>query len=280
MMRIGNLLFLVLLTSPGCASALHQPPSFPRLTGGRAPRAVDEVNDLLTRAEALFGRRENQAVEEAATLWMEAAAADRSRVEGLLGAARARVWLGERLADDTVRLKSIREAIVAAQWCEETVPAEAGCAYWLGVAVGLQARERPSTGLDALPRMVALLERAASKAPRLDDAGPDRALALLYVRAPGWPTGPGDPDQGLEHAQRAVGLCPSYPPNLLALAEALAATGESEAGRETYRHALELSKKMAAEGNMEAGRWINEAETALARAAQSRFRSSQPRSFV
>ena len=267
-MRVGILLLLASVTSLGCASALHEPPSFP-LSSGRGVRTPSEVNDLLTRAEALFGRREDVAVEEAATLWMEAAAADRSRVEGLLGAARARVWLGEHLSDAAARLKSIREAILAAQWCDEAAPGDAGCAYWLGIAVGLQAGERPSTGLDALKRMVELLERAALKAPRLDAAGPDRALALLYVRAPGWPTGPGDPDQGLLHARRAVALYPAYPPNLLALAEALGARGEGQAGREAYRRALEVSRKLAAEGNRDAVEWIREAEGALARSTAS-----------
>ena len=58
-----------------------------------------------------------------------------------------------------------------------------------------------------------------------------RALALFYLRAPGWPKGPGDADLGLEHAREAVRLRPEHPPNLLAPGEALDAVGERAESR-------------------------------------------------
>ncbi len=106
------------------------------------------------------------------------------------------------------------------------------CDYRLALALGQQARERPATAADALPRITALLAQVVAAAPELDEAGGQRVLALVLLRAPGWPVGPGDPEQGLAQAREAVRLSPAYPPNLLALAEALAATA---AGHRTKR---------------------------------------------
>ena len=79
--------------------------------------------------------------------------------------------------------------------------------------------------------------------PTLEHGGPDCALALLYLRAPGWPTGPGDPDRGLEQRERQL-HGPDYPPNQLALGEALVATEDHNGGRKAYERALALARAM------------------------------------
>jgi hypothetical protein len=130
------------------------------------------------------------------------------------------------------------------------------------VALGVQARERRTTALDALPRIVALLEQAAVDRPELEHAGPHRVLALVLVRAPGWPTGPGDKERGLEQARRAVALAPDFPPNQICLAEALAAMDEPEESREALSRAGALAREWRAAGHREADEWIEEIETA------------------
>ena len=67
------------------------------------------------------------------------------------------------------------------------------------------------TADNGLKTMVPALRRAIEKDPEYDDAGPDRVMALVLVRAPGWPVGPGDPEAALEHAKKAVSLRPEYP---------------------------------------------------------------------
>jgi Flp pilus assembly protein TadD len=112
--------------------------------------------------------------------------------------------------------------------------------------------------------MVEHLRRAAQEDPRLDDAGPDRVLALVLVRAPAWPVGPGDPAGAVEAARRAVQVSPDHAPNELALGEALLASGAVEEGREAARRAVALAR---AAGGPEAAGWAAEGEKLLARSA-------------
>jgi hypothetical protein len=122
-----------------------------------------------------------------------AAGADDARVEGLLGAARACAWLLEHEPAAATRQALATTAVQTCQWCTRRAPDNPECEYRLALALGQHAREHPSSARDGLARMVALLTRLAEHAPDLDEAGPDRVLALVLLRAPGWPAGPGDP---------------------------------------------------------------------------------------
>ncbi len=263
-MRRAVPLLALALTATGCAHALREPRPLETIAGA-TPAPAQPSGDLLARAEALYARRDVASVREAADLWAQAAAADRSRVDGVLGAVQARVWLADHESEPAARLAAAETAVETVQWCGRIAPNDPACSYWLGVALGVQARERPSTGLSALPKMVETFGRAAAAAPVLDHAGPDRALALLLLRAPGWPTGPGDADKGLEHARRAVAIEGDYPPNLMALSEALAATGGEDEARTVLARALELARAAAAKGDPDAPEWVREAETSPGR---------------
>jgi hypothetical protein len=137
------------------------------------------------------------------------------------------------------------------------------CKYRLALALGQQARERRSTGADALPKIVSLLEEVIAGAPRLDDAGGHRVLALVLLRAPGWPAGPGDPEAGLGHARKADELVPDNPQNLLVLGEALVANASPEPARLAYTRAAALAQALAARGDPDAQEWADSAARAL-----------------
>lgn len=122
------------------------------------------------------------------------------------------------------------EAVAAGQRCEQAAPGSPACDYALAIALGLQARERPGTAREGLALMAGMLRRAAAADPDLDRAGPDRVLALLLLRAPGWPLGPGDPEEGLAVARRSVSRYPDHAPNQLALAERCGRTGTRRRG--------------------------------------------------
>jgi Flp pilus assembly protein TadD len=133
------------------------------------------------------------------------------------------------------------------------------------VALGLQARDRPTTVEDGLKRMAQLLREAAVEAPLFDEAGPERVLAILLVRAPGWPIGPGDNEEALVHARKAVELRPGYPPNLLALGEVLLKNDQRAKGREALLRAVELSGQPPWSGDPDVTTWVADAQALLSR---------------
>lgn len=246
-----------------CAPALREPAPLPARPGATPGASAD---DLLRHADAAWARRAEPAQAEAAQrLYLDAAAADESRAEGLLGALRAAAFRIEREPRGDVRERLAAQAVQIGQWCERRAPASAECRYRLAVALGQHARERTSTARDALDRMVKLLRTAIATDPRLDRAGPHRVLALVLVKAPTWPVGPGDPEQALHEAEAAVSLFPDVAENQLALGEALAANERDADARAALERAVTLADREVAAGDPDAPRTLEAARAALRR---------------
>ncbi|MHB8873827.1 MAG: tetratricopeptide repeat protein [Myxococcaceae bacterium] len=253
---------LLLLLGVGCAHALREPGPQPIPGDGKDPSA------LLAEARASFDRRPDaSAVRQAESLFLAAAAADPRGIEGLYGAIFAKAWLIEHESDPKARAELAASAVQAGQWCEQRAPASAVCDYALAIGLGLQARESPSTALDALKLIVGRLERAAALNPKLDFAGPARLLALVLLRAPGWPLGPGDPESALAQARTAASYFPDHPPNQLTLAEALIANGSNDEGRAAAQHALRQATGGPSAADPDAPDWIRQAQGLIERAS-------------
>ncbi len=264
MTRASPLCFLAVLLGAGCASALKEPP--PISTLQREDTGTVPASALLQEADDEFGKRPDPAaVRRAEGLCLAAAKADEAQVDGLLCAMRAKAWLAEREKGVKDRTELSVSAVQVGQWCLRRDPASAACKYWLAVALGLQARDRPVTADDGLKRMIQLLREAAREAPLLDEAGPERVLALLLVRAPGWPVGPGDAEEAIPHARTAVALRPDYPPNQLALGEVLINNGDKPGGRAALRRAIELAGTDPWSKDPDAQSWIVDARALLPR---------------
>ncbi len=243
-----------------CAPALRKPP--PGGVVGEAPAGAGgrSAGELLAEArEHLRNRPDEAEVRRAEALFLAAAEADARDTEGLTGAVEAKVWLVQNAHPaDAANLAT--SAVDAGQACLARASQSAPCHYALALALGVQARERRSTALDGLKRMVEQLRLAEAADPALDRAGPDRVLGLVLVRAPGWPTGPGDPETGLEHARAAASRFPAHPPNQLALAEALLANGHADEGHAAAEQALRLARTAESQGDPDAPGWIRSAE--------------------
>ena len=244
----------------GCVPALREPS--PRLEPPSIPVAAAAVDGLLAEAERHFAQRPDaREVSLAARAFEDAARGDLTRVEGLLGVARVASWQVEHERDSQARLALVDVALEAAQWCSRRAPGRAECDYALGQALGQQARERPSTAHDGLGKMVEALRRVIATKPGLDDAGPHRVLALVLLRAPGWPAGPGDAEEGLAQAGKAIALAPGHPENQLAWAEALAKVGRQPESTAAAQRALALAR--ARPSDPDASEWAARAERAL-----------------
>jgi len=246
------------LTLVACTPALRDPGPAP--IDSSRPADPAEVQSMLARAEGEFAQRTMHSVRRAVEHWLEAASADGGRADGWIGVVRARAWLADHETERAVRKEEARNAVEAGQWCEDRVPDDPRCTYWLAVAIGVQARERQSTALDGVDKMIERLRQVIEVAPELDHGGPHRILALVYLRAPGWPTGPGNPDEGLQEAGWAVEIAPEYPPNQLCLAEAREAVENPQGALEATEEALRLARERVAAGVPGADEWLAEAE--------------------
>lgn len=253
---------LVPALATACARSLPEPVPLPELAPDLSDGPVPSAADALRAYDA----RDLEGVRLAAAMWERRIALTTEpavRFEAVIGSIRALLWLAEHEPDAGARRSAAGAAVRSAQWCALLEPEAAQCGFWLGASLGSQARERRSTALDALPRIVALFEEARRAIPRFDSGGPDRALALLYARAPGFPVGPGDPELALDHAHRAVAIAEAYPPNLMALAECRAGLEGDAAAEADWRRALASARIAERAGEPDAMRWIREIRAAL-----------------
>jgi tetratricopeptide (TPR) repeat protein len=166
-------------------------------------------------------------------------------------------------SDGKVRADLAAQSNSMADDCLALNAQAAPCQYGKALATGMEARAHPTQALGLLKSMLQNLDAAAATDPNYDKAGPSRVRALVLIRAPGWPLGPGDTDAGLEAARKAVSLQPDYPPNALALAEALSKTGDVKGAHESYQHALDLAQ--AAPAGPERDGWVHDAGEGLAK---------------
>jgi hypothetical protein len=196
------------------------------------------------------------------------AASPSMTVEELAGAVAEDARRSDTETDSTIRNRLAADALRDAQACLERAPQAAACLYYHAIALGLKARAHPLQANEALKSMLEALGAADAADAEYDQAGPARVKALVLVKAPAWPLGPGDADAGLASARRAAALRPEYPPNVLALAEALAKSGDAHGAQDAYRHARELSQALMPSRDRED--WLREADQALGRGSPSR----------
>jgi hypothetical protein len=155
----------------------------------------------------------------------------------LLAAVQADADRIEQSKDSAARAQLLAAATTSAQQCLAQAPSNAACPYAQAQVLGLTAREHPLEASALLKQMLASLARADALDPALDHAGPARLTAVVLLRAPPWPLGPGDVDAATDAAQRAVKRDPGYPPNLIALAQAQSKAGGSAPARATFNQA-------------------------------------------
>jgi tetratricopeptide (TPR) repeat protein len=189
--------------------------------------------------------------------------ADSGTLDQYATAIKANSDRSDHVSDGNVRAELAAQSSSMADHCLALNAQAAPCQYAKALATGMEARAHPTQALGLLKSMLQNLDAAAATDPNYDMAGPSRVRALVLIRAPGWPLGPGDPDAGLEAARKAVSLQPDYPPNALALAEALSKTGDAKGAHDSYQHALDLVQ--AAPAGPERDGWVHDAQEGLAR---------------
>ena len=140
--------------------------------------------------------------------------------------ARACFDLAEFATNKTDRALVAEQGIAA---CQQAIARESNSApahYYFGMNLGQLARTKGLTALRLVSQMQREFARARDLDERLDWAGPDRNLGLLYADAPTIGS-IGSRARAREHLKRAADLAPQYPENRLNLIEAYLNWGES-----------------------------------------------------
>jgi tetratricopeptide (TPR) repeat protein len=124
------------------------------------------------------------------------------------------------------RAKSAEEGIAICRLLIARKPDLAQAHYFLGLNLGEVAdTKRNLGGLRIVNEMERELSAARDLDERIDYAGPDRSLGLLYWQAPSV-VSIGSRSKARQHLQRAVELAPDFPENRLNLLEAYTKWGD------------------------------------------------------
>ncbi|MGC1458673.1 MAG: hypothetical protein WA825_10375 [Steroidobacteraceae bacterium] len=176
----------------------------------------------------------------------------------------------DQAKDSATRARLLAAATASASQCLAQAPNDAACPYAQAQVLGLTAREHPLQAPSVLKQMLANLAKAEGLDPALDHAGPARLSAVVLLRAPPWPLGPGDVDAATAAAQRAVKRDPGYPPNLIALGQAQSKADGAPQARATFNQAQQAvhgwagaPNQPAAELAAERARWQRAVEQGL-----------------
>lgn len=177
----------------------------------------------------------------------KAAVAEPESWEAWYVAGRSCTWLWEYgvvpfVSDKEGRDVRGADCVGLARKAVSLAPEEPSALYVLCVAAGLEIEAASIIGKPLkLGGFVELLEKMVELDDSLDEGGALRMLGAIRLKAPEWPTGPGDLDEALELLGDAVKRFPLHPLNHLFYAEALLEDGDSTQAREHIAEAVRLN---------------------------------------
>ncbi len=138
--------------------------------------------------------------------------------------------LAEFATNNSERAALAEQGIAACRSAIERDSNSAPAHYYLGMDLGQLARTRRLSALGIVSEMQREFARAHALDERLDWAGPDRNLGLLYRDAPRI-LSVGSRVKARKHLVRAAELAPAYPENRLNLIESYLEWGEPNNAR-------------------------------------------------
>lgn len=112
--------------------------------------------------------------------------------------------------------------------------------YYLALNLGQLARTKKLAALKMVEQMEGEFKTVLSLDPKLDYAGADRGLGLLYMEAPGWPMSIGSKSKARQHLLKAERMFPAFPENVLNMIEADAKWGDHTAAVRELRKLDEI----------------------------------------
>jgi tetratricopeptide (TPR) repeat protein len=140
------------------------------------------------------------------------------RYEILWEAARTAVWLGN-FGPAEKQDAYVRDGIRYANTALKIKPDGEEALFYDGALAGKLAELDMEYGMSGLEIIQKRMHQLIDMGSTYIYGGPDRVLAIVLMRAPGSPIGPGDWDLAEQHMKRALEIDPNWPENQLYMAE-------------------------------------------------------------
>ncbi len=191
-------LLLLPVSAPAPAPQAKKPADIPLATF--SPRFADAAQIKLINARKRFQ-------------------ADTNSIPAAWALGEACFWRGEFAAKEEERAALAEEGIKVCRALVIRAPTVPEGHYYLAMNLGQLARTKWFDALGIVKDLERGLDLSSGMSPRLDYAGPDRCLGLLYRDAPGWPISLGSKSKARPHLLKAVELSPEFPENHLVLIE-------------------------------------------------------------
>lgn len=189
-----------------------------------APVAADNTKEAAARryhqADARFDYR---AAAHAANSWR---ALDPSSIEAVVAEADAECSLADLAErDDEVephldRALALVQPFVDSRSASMPTQIAAGLELASAEALGLRARQRGAGAAMLLKAIYTHAKAAVDLDPNYQEGAARRLLAMILVKAPGWPQGPGDYDGGVKMLEDYIAQYPRVAEGYIHLADA------------------------------------------------------------
>ncbi|MGD0816285.1 MAG: hypothetical protein ABSA83_22050 [Verrucomicrobiota bacterium] len=138
--------------------------------------------------------------------------------------------------DDAERASLAQEGIAVCRKVVARRPNLAAGHYYLALNLAQLARTKWLAALPLVGEMAQQWTNAIALDEKMDHAGPDRYVGLLFRDAPRWPVSVGDAHKARRHLVRAVELSSNFPENHLNLIESYLGWNEyDDAARATEK---------------------------------------------
>ncbi len=183
------------------------------------------TNSAQSPGPAEFAKRAEKAFTDAKTRFQ----ADTNNAEAAWKLGQACYDWADYAATDTRKAEIARLGIAACRGLAEKDTNSVLGHYYLAMDLGqLADARRGFEGLRIVSQMETEFKTALGLDPKIDFAGPDRNLGLLYWQTPGWPLSLGSKAKAKLHLQEALKIAPDYPENHLNLLEAELKWGDTD----------------------------------------------------
>jgi len=235
----------------------------------------DDLNGLLAVADRSHEANTRKGVHLALAALDKARGVAPEDPEVVWREARSLFWLAQYGADER-RLQWGRDAVDRASKMIGMQPDRVEGHYYKAGALGLVLQHDPSVGLKRISEVIDSLHQAIEIDGRFSHAAPHLALGAILLKAPPFPTGPGDLDAALESLEQAVKHAPRWPENWLWLAEAKLADRDLAGAKRDAKRCLVLLEGMS---GMEAGTWRQKAKKILRQIREKRHRNRDATTF-